>query len=396
MSTKTLRKRIALVAVATLGAGVLSVAPANASYSAMALVETSGTTGVCAAGAATSAGAARYMAVGGVQVINLTATATSTVSISGAAVFASGGVDGTVASDGLSLTTAATATVVQVRFTGTGGVQVTFDDSTVADQVFYFIVQPSCAAGYAASNSFAALAAAADTTPILTNVDAAGSATIAYNSTAQVTYLNINARTAYATAGAATSTSVNIATVTGGCKINFTDATTAFTSGKTTDISTGTGADTDALIIIGDNTPRTCTVTETLDGVVIATKTVKMYGDLATLSIDATSTKYLAYNEAGSASATALNANAIVYYAKDSAGNIINHSAAPTMSSQTGSMVGVTSADGTYAYGSSVTNGFGTLDVNTTGSLTRGAGTFVIKATRQSDGVSVSSAAFSV
>ena len=30
MSTKTLRKRIALVAVAALGAGVLSVAPANA------------------------------------------------------------------------------------------------------------------------------------------------------------------------------------------------------------------------------------------------------------------------------------------------------------------------------------------------------------------------------
>ena len=395
MSTKTLRKRIALVAVATLGAGVLSVAPANATYSAMALVETSGTTGVCAAGAATSASAARYMAVGGVQVIDLTATATSTVSISGPAVFASGGVDGTVASDGLSLTTAAAATTIQVRFTGTGGVQVTFDDSTVADQVFYFIVQPSCAAGYAASTSYAALAASSDESGITTNVDASGSATIAYNSTAQVTYLNINARTAYQQ-GAATATSVNIATVTGGCKINFTHGTTAFSSGKTTDVVTGAAVDQNSIVIIGDNTPRTCTVTSTMDGVVIATKTVKMFGDLATLEIDKDSTKYLAYNEAGSADATALNANAIVYYAKDSAGNIINHSAAPAISSQTGSMVGVTSADGTKAFGSSVTNGYATLDVNTTGSLTRGKGTYKIKATRQSDGVSVSSAEFSV
>jgi hypothetical protein len=122
-----------------------------------------------------------------------------------------------------------------------------------------------------------------------------------------------------------------------------------------------------------------------------------MYGDLATLTISpADSKKYLAYNQAGSAADTSLNANAIVYIAKDSAGNVINHSAAAAIASQTGSMVGVTAANGTYAFGSSVTNGYATLDVNTTGSLTAGAGTYVIKATRQSDGVSVSSAPFSV
>jgi len=396
MSTKTNFKRVALVAVAALGLGVLtSVAPANAAFASATLVETQGTTGVCAAGTAADAANARYMAVGGVQTITFQATATSEVEISGPAVFASGGADGTVASDGLSLTTAAAATVIQVRFTGTGGVQVSFDDSTEATEVMYFIVQPSCAAGYSAGQSYAKLHSASDETGITSNVDTAGSAAIAYNSTAQVTYLNINARTAY-TAGAASSSSVNIATVTGGCKINFTHGTTAFASGKTTDVVTGAAADQDSLVIIGDNTPRTCTVTMTLDGVVIATKTVKMYGDLATLEIDKDSTKYLAYNQAGSAEDTSLNANAIVYYAKDSAGNIINHNAAPAMASQTASMVGVTSADGTYGYAAAVTNGFATLDVNTTGSLTRGAGTYVIKATRQSDGVSVSSAPFSV
>jgi hypothetical protein len=123
-----------------------------------------------------------------------------------------------------------------------------------------------------------------------------------------------------------------------------------------------------------------------------------MYGDLATLTISpADSKKYLAYNQAGSSSAAGtLNKDAIVYLAKDSAGNIINHSAAPAMASQTGSMVGVTSADGTASYAAAVATGYATLDVNTTGSLTAGPGTFVIKATRQSDGVSVSSAPFSV
>jgi hypothetical protein len=398
MSTKTNFKRVALVAVASLGLGVLtSVAPANAAFASATLVATNGTTGVCTSGTAADAANARYVSVGGVQAITFQATATSEVSITGPAVFASGGVDGTVASDGLSLTTAAAATVIQVRFTGTGGVQVSFDDSTEATETFYFIVQPSCASGYAAGSSFAALAAASDETGITTNVDAAGSAAIAYNATAQVTYLNINARTAY-TAGAASASSVNIATVTGGCKINFTHGTTAFSSGKTTDVVTGAGADQDSIVIIGDNTPRTCTVTSTLDGVVIATKTVNMYGDLATLTISpADSKKYLAYNQAGSSSAAGtLNKDAIVYLAKDSAGNIINHSAAPTMSSQTGSMVGVTAADGTASYAAAVATGYATLDVNTTGSLTAGPGTFVIKATRQSDGVSVSSAPFSV
>ena len=393
MSTKTNFKRVALVAVAALGLGVLtSVAPANAAAAA-ALVATGSTTGVCAAGTPSSAATPRYMANGGVQAFSFTATATATVTVTGSATISDGGNGGTVASDGLTATFDTTGSTVKIKFTGTGTASVLFDDSSMADASFYFIVQPSCAAGYSAGTSYASLATSADATGITTNVDASGTTKNQYNATAQKVYLNINALTAYG-AAASTSTSVNIATVTGGCKINFTDATTAFTSGKTTDISTGSGANVDALIILGDNTPRTCTVTETLDGVVIATKTVQMLGDLATLSIDADSTKYLAYNEAGSAASTSLNANAIVYYAKDSAGNIINHSAAPTMSSQTGSMVGVSSADGSYAYSASSTNGFGTLDVNTTGSLTRGAGTFKIKATRQSDGVTVYSDVF--
>ena len=397
MSTKTNFKRVALVAVAALGLGVLtSVAPANAAYSAPSLVETSGTTGVCAAGAATSAGAARYMAVGGVQVINFQATTTSTVSISGPAVFASGGADGTVAADGLSLTTGNSATVIQVRFTGTGGVQVTFDDDTVADAVRYFIVTAACSSAYSASSSYAALSTASDETGITTNVDETGTSKIAYNATAQVVYLNINALTAFS-AGAATSSSANIATVTGGCKINFTHGTTAFSSGKTTDVVTGAASDQNSVVIIGDNTPRVCTVTMTLDGAVIATKTVTMLGDLATITVDADSQKIFAWQEAGTSSAAGtLNKDGIVYYFKDSAGNTIKHSAAPTMSSQTGSMVGVSTADGTAVYTNALTLGYGTLDVNTTGSNVRGAGTYKLKATRQSDGVVIYSAEQSV
>jgi hypothetical protein len=387
MSTKTNFKRVALVAVAALGLGVLtSVAPANAGVVA-------GSSGanllLCLAGTPTASTTPAYYANGGQVALTYTPNTTGKVTVTGPITISDGGDNGTVASDGLSATMATGASKMKFKFTGTGSASILFDDSTDADVNYYFIVQPSCAPGYSAGTSFAALAAAAATAS--TNVDEAGTTKIQYNSTSQKVFLNINALTAYG-AAASSSTSVNIATVTGGCKISFTD-NAVFSAGTTTAISTGSGANTDALVILGDNTPRTCTVTETLDGVVIASKTIAMYGDLATLSIDKDSTKYLAFAEDGTG-LYALNSDAITYYAKDSAGNVINHSAAPTMSSQTGSMVGVSSTGGTYGYASSSTNGFATLDVNTTGSLTRGAGTFKIKATRQSDGVTVYSDVF--
>ena len=395
MSTKTNFKRVALVAVASLGLGVLtSVAPANAAATGLTVVATAGSTGYCLAGTPTAAATPRYMPVGGSQAFTVagTPTAAATISITGNAKFvASPGNAGAsthtiTGTDSKTLTLAATADEeALVTFTGTGPVSVTVDDTT--DYTLYFIVQASCAPGWSASTSYAQLNTS--DTSVTSNVDVAGGATVQYSTTGvQSSYLNIDLNDAYGN-DAAISTSALIATVTGGCTLSFTSSAT---SGTTTAVSTGTGADTDSLVILNDNTPRSCVTTLTLDGTVVATKTSKFLGDVATLTIDADSTHIFAYGEAGSASATALNANGVIYYAKDSAGNVINLASVPTISGGTAGFQQVSFADGTYGYASGTTNGFATLDVNAASVTVRGPGTYKLKAVRQSDGVAVYSA----
>jgi hypothetical protein len=210
-----------------------------------------------------------------------------------------------------------------------------------------------------------------------------------YTSAGQKVYLNMDLNDAWGGVAAGLSSSM-IATVTGGCTVNFTETAS---SGTTTAISTGTASANDSLAVFGDNTPRTCVVTVTLDGAVVATKTVRFYGDVATLTVDtASSSAIWAYGVDGTASATAVGADAIVYVAKDSAGNVINPSAAPTYVGLTGGFSQVTVADGGYSYALSTTNGAGSLDVNATSVSVRGAGTYKLKLTRASDGVAVYSA----
>jgi len=392
MSIKTLRKRIALVAVSALGVGFLSVAPASAAVTGLtiAAVGTDGTSGYCVAGTPTASTTPRYSVVGGYQSFDVagTPTADATLSITGPAVFTSveSNAHSISGADRKTITLAATADkYVTMQFTGAGQVVVTADDTT--DFSLYFIVAASCSDSYSASASKAQLRD--DTGAADSNVDEAAGAKVAYSTTGlQVSYLAIDLNTAYTTAVDTTLLPL-IATVTGGCTASF---TAAATSGTATIVATGSGNDTNNVVILNDNTPRSCSITMTLGGTQVASKTVNFYGDAASIVVStADSSSYFAYGEAGSASATAKNANSIVYMVKDSAGNVINHSAAPTLTSTTGGFVQASVADGTYGYADAVTNGYATLDFNASSVTIAGAGKYALKVTRQSDGQSVTS-----
>jgi len=396
MSIKTLRKRIALVAVSALGAGLMSVVAvptANAATTGLtiAAVGTNGTTGYCLAGTPTASTTPRYSVVGGIQSFTVagTPTAAATVSISGNAVFS--GVDSTgthyiSSADRKTVTLAADADhFLTMQFTGVGQVVVTVDDTT--DYSLYFIVAASCSDSYSAAASYAQLRN--DTSAADSNIDEDAGRTVGYSTTGlQKSYLAIDLNTAYTTAVDTTLLPL-IATVTGGCTASFTDSAT---SGTATIVATGASNDTNNVVILNDNTPRSCSITMTLGGTQVAAKTVDFYGDAASIVVSAAdSSSYFAYGEAGSASATAKNANSIVYMVKDSAGNVINHSAAPTLTSTTAGFVQATVADGTYGYASAVDNGFATLDFNASNVTIAGAGAYALKVVRQSDGQSVTS-----
>ena len=406
MSTKTLRKRIALVAVSALGFGLLSSISANATDLAAANISI-GTGGVCKdQGDETAAATARYVSVGSRTVFTIaTGVLAGTGTITGNAKWVSTvvrGTDATVANSNtinasgkiLTVSTAGQIADVTLEVTGTGPIQLLWEKaSDGADLVtYYFIAQATCASGYDSTTSYANLTTDSQGLAATTNVDVAAATLISYNASGQASYLRYDANDAYGV-DIAESTSTATATATGGCKLSFTETDTV---GATTISTSGTGADNNGLVIIGDNTPRVCTVTVTLDGVVVALKTVKFLGEVATLEVvAANSSNYWAYGVDGSTSTTQ-NLNAIAYVAKDSAGNVINPSAAPTFVGLTGGATQVTTTGGTKAFGSSTDNGYAQLDVIATGTTTRGAATYQLKLVRASDGVAVYSKATTV
>jgi hypothetical protein len=156
------------------------------------------------------------------------------------------------------------------------------------------------------------------------------------------------------------------------------------------------------------NTASTSVVTITLDGAVIATKTIKWAGIAASISLVATSSSSIFSNGYtsvdGTTVASARNLG-IVYSVRDAAGNAINvadAATALTISDQTGSMVGAlldqTDTTGTAAAAditavlqtSSLGYGIATMEIPT--STLNGAGTYMLKYVN-SAGTSIKSAA---
>jgi len=395
MSTKTLRKRIALVAVAALGAGLLSVAPANAAATDdvvtanVTLAATGGTTGICLSrteAASQVSTTPRYIAVGGKQNVKTATNGGGALTITGAATWTTVQSTDTLDSTGKILTIQSLGDHV-FTVTGTGPISVLVENESGTDiHTYYFLGQASCNSAWSASTSFVQLRN--DTSAADSNVDELAGASVGYaTSGLQQSYLALLLKDAYGNE-AATSTSTLIATVTGGCTASFTDSATTGTS--TIVGAGGAGMDSENLVILNDNTPRSCVVTVTFDGAVVGTKTVKFLGDVASLTVDPDSVKYFAYGEAGtSATAGTLNKDAIAYIAKDSAGNTINLASAPSLSGGTAGFQQASVVDGTVPSTAATTYGYALLDFDASSVTIRGAGTYKLKTTRLSDGVAV-------
>jgi len=403
MSIKTIKQRIAVATVSVLAAGVLSVIAtptANADWASAPAASAAGTNGTstpCLGGSLTAV-APRYHAVGAKQgmTVPASATATATSVITGPAkwitntVTATGLPQSTISSDSKTITHSASAAGFAIlEFTGVGQVVVTnYDHLPAGRSTLYFIAVASCDAAVSLGDSYAQLRD--DTGAADSNVNESGGSTVGYNAAGQRSYLAMDLNDGYGIAVDTTNLAL-IATTTGGCTINW-DASAA--TGTTTAVDTGASNDSENLVILGDNTPRSCTVTVTLGTTTVATKTVLFTGDAATLAIVPSSTSsYWTYNNTGAGAAGTANVDAIVYVTKDSAGNLINTGGTPSLSDGTGSQQQTTVAAGSYASTAMRTNGVGSLDVSTgSASASLGAGTYRLKLTRASDGVSIYSA----
>jgi len=146
MSTKTILKRLSLVAVTALGAGVLAIVPvstANADATVLAVTTSISDTASCTDGTPSAAATPRYMPVGGLQSLTFTGTAlaTETISITGPAKFVTAGTGYTISgSDGkeVTLATSAASTVKpQIQFTGVGSVVVKLDSGSNSTDSYF-------------------------------------------------------------------------------------------------------------------------------------------------------------------------------------------------------------------------------------------------------------------
>jgi hypothetical protein len=186
---------------------------------------------------------------------------------------------------------------------------------------------------------------------------------------------------------AAITTGTVTATATNGAFVNIVDSIPAAGNdyAATTAFDSETGlAGGDAYITVTQpvaNTAGTSTVTITLDGAVIATKTLNWSGDIASISLDAANSNGSFKN--GADADFAGGNQAVVYVVKDAAGNAVTLGSTnkPTLTGQTGSLVGASllTTNTTHATLQTSTAGYGTATMNVPTSTLNGAGTYKLR-----------------
>ena len=379
MSTKTLRKRIAVAAVSALTAGVLSVASApvaNAAAADLSSIDavgqisinaaaTAGTTaaiGQCAI--ATTALAAdittvnstgTVLAVGAKIDFDTTTNGTGQLRISGPATFTAtlGGVTGTISQDAKSIGfgDSTSAKVATLTVTAVGDITVTaYNSSTIgsgtAIRTFGISGVTSCASGSApvAANSYFQTNDAADGATITTGSlvdETLGADDIDYGS---ILYINTVLKNQYkadvSTAGVLTAEGTGAVLVgcdTGGLSNIAICSATAATDANNVDFHVQQNT------TLAPNAPLTTTVTIKFNGVTLATKTLKFYGAAASIVVDEV--------KVGTSGST----GAFKFVVKDSAGNLLdtNVSPIPSAAAISGAVAGVT-------YGGIVSGAVGT------------------------------------
>ena len=300
MSIKTLRKRIALVAVSALGVGLLSVAPANAGAGELDVVEA---TGYCAAltsagGAATlgtvtapSDVASIVLAVGGTITVSQDTAVNSTFRLSGTnGLVTATGTIAKDANDSLSQTTTADGDTVTFTFNATGSNRITLTadsaPTTTTAAISVTVVQ-SCATGtWSINNSFIENQVSGAVTVADDNVD-----DTPFWTNGQTAIIGMRIRNAYA---GNVRVGTWVVSATNGALVGITSGgnTTAPSCGSTSTASVvGTGADIKVGICQGtDYAAQLSTVTVSYGSTTILTKTVLITGDVARIDVNTVET----------------------------------------------------------------------------------------------------------
>jgi hypothetical protein len=447
MSTKTLRKRIALVAVSALGAGLLSVvavpsanAAGGVAASTLYISATAGTSGEGSANAAmASASSSGFVAKTSTNGTSASGGYTLTGAIGGTAValagaqiaFNAGG--SAVAADGVSvvvtggtmvsLAAAAndgtTMTSITPSVNGASTVAVAVAAGTSSAQLIGRF-KISAAAGTTATltaytgsdidgtttatngtmiGTWTFTVASASTTGVY---DAASSqintqvsftksttasGTLAYDSTSRINnglagsvYWSLkDAFLSPITSGTIAVTATNSATV----GIATAPAAGAAYAATTSFASMAVPGDGAGYIVVNQpvaNTAGSTTLTLTLDGAVIGTKTLNWSGDAASITFDAENSVGSFIN--GQDEDTVNQQSGVVYVIKDAAGNALNWSALPTLSSGTGSLIGASlgaTVNTTSGVLQTSAYGYGTATMIVPASTLNGAGTYKLK-----------------
>jgi trimeric autotransporter adhesin len=441
MSTKTNFKRVALVAVAALGLGVLtSVAPANATTFGTAdtlilgtdntangtavggVVLTIATPGISSSGIISTTGgtavandatdyaykklvsgatATGIVYPGAKLGFGLDATAKGSIIVSGGtwgSVTGTTGINGsyttivgTTAAIGgvVTVNAAAGATVTVSSYTGAG---VTIDTPTNGALVgiWTFTVASASAAGVPS------LADSTITQQAAIAKGAAASTTLTYdtgsrmaNGTVGLIYVSLaDAYGSAVTSGTLTATTtagtVNAVVAGSAASGDSYAAVTAFDS-----VANSSGA---FYVYVNQpvaNTAGSATVTLTLSGSVIGTKTLNWAGDAATIALIPTSSSAnFANGYAAYSSADAKNLN-VAYVVKDAAGNAVTLTTQPTLSDATGALLGASLSAATDTTGTAAakdidtlyqtsSNGYGLATMLVPSSTLSGAGSYTL------------------
>jgi hypothetical protein len=342
MSTKTLRKRIALVAVATLGAGVLSVAPANAATGSFVLDASASGAGICAITASDGSNVAVSTDIDS----TLAATHTITVvpgtqlemtSESGFIAYANSGVISAklgavnvvattdtqatlnAAAGFYDLDTSTSDIIVTALKVGTVTITSYATDSFTSGAANAIFATPegrlsinvvaTCGGGWDTAESLANVAAAYDNAPAYTDGDV-----LTYSAGADA-FVNVIGNNSYGQTLPAST--VWVATATNNAKVKIGTSTTIDDTGTadgTSSFATYTGAGTSISIRVSTATPTTggsTVVTLTADGVSAVTRTITWLGE-ATSIVVVKQTTGLVGGE-----------GLVLYVLKDAAGNTV-------------------------------------------------------------------------
>jgi hypothetical protein len=133
------------------------------------------------------------------------------------------------------------------------------------------------------------------------------------------------------------------------------------------------------------NTAGSSVITITLNGAVIATKTISWTGDIATLAILSASSTSFAVGQSTDTSEGNIGDAGVVYVAKDAAGSTLNLTSHPVINTATGALVGATlsatTEQTTYAAYQTSARGYGFSTLLVPANSLSGSSTYSLKIT---------------